>query len=114
MGGSCVAGRGHLRRLGTPCLYQANPLAQLAAACHLTKAYGSLCRCAHRNLAAPLLRAWSRPADAEGRYSAALFVQWVPYQLAGTSWEAEEEGYVRHLLGLLDMFAPGVHARGAA
>ncbi|KAL4420367.1 hypothetical protein ABPG77_002307 [Micractinium sp. CCAP 211/92] len=45
--------------------------------------------------------------DAEGRYSAAMFVQWVPYQLAGTSWEAEEEGYVQHLLGLLDSFAPG-------
>ena len=47
-------------------------------------------------------------ADAEGRYSAALFVQWVPYALAGgSSWEAEEAGYVRHLLGLLDRFAPG-------
>lgn len=46
--------------------------------------------------------------DAEGRYSAALFVQWVPYALAGgSSWEAEEAGYVRHLLGLLDRFAPG-------
>jgi phytoene dehydrogenase-like protein len=46
-------------------------------------------------------------ADAEGRYSAALFVQWVPYELAGTSWEAEEGRYVQHLLGLLDRFAPG-------
>lgn len=41
-----------------------------------------------------------------------MFVQWVPYQLAGTSWEAEEEGYVQHLLGLLDSFAPGAHGRG--
>lgn len=31
----------------------------------------------------------------------------VPYEIAGSSWEAEEEGYVRHLLGLLDRFAPG-------
>ncbi|PSC68853.1 FAD-dependent oxidoreductase [Micractinium conductrix] len=45
--------------------------------------------------------------DAEGHHSAALFVQWVPYEIAGSSWEAEEEGYVRHLLGLLDRFAPG-------
>lgn len=47
-------------------------------------------------------------ADAEGRYSAALFVQWVPYELAGTSWEEEEAGYVQHLLGLVDRFAPGM------
>ena len=47
------------------------------------------------------------PADAEGRYSSALFVQWVPFELAGSSWEEEEERYVRHLLTLLDRFAPG-------
>jgi hypothetical protein len=52
-------------------------------------------------------------ADAEGRYSAALFVQWVPYELAGTSWEAEEGRYVQHLLGLLDRFAPGGLSRPA-
>ncbi len=40
-------------------------------------------------------------------HSAALFVQWVPYALRGRSWEAEEEGYVQHLLGILDRFAPG-------
>jgi phytoene dehydrogenase-like protein len=45
--------------------------------------------------------------DAEGRHSSALFVQWVPYQLAGTTWEAEEERYVRHLLSICDRFAPG-------
>ena len=31
----------------------------------------------------------------------------VPHTLAGTSWEAEEEGYVRHLLSICDRFAPG-------
>ncbi|GAB4817840.1 hypothetical protein N2152v2_004886 [Parachlorella kessleri] len=40
-------------------------------------------------------------------HSAALFVQWVPFELAGTSWEAEEERYVEHLIGILDRFAPG-------
>jgi len=45
--------------------------------------------------------------DADGHHNAALFVQWVPYQLAGTSWEAEEERYVRHLLSICDRFAPG-------
>jgi phytoene dehydrogenase-like protein len=45
--------------------------------------------------------------DGAGRYDAALFVQWVPYAPAGTTWEAEEAGYVRHLLSICDRFAPG-------
>jgi len=45
--------------------------------------------------------------DDRGRHNAAFFVQWVPYALAGTSWEAEEDRYVRHLFGIADRFAPG-------
>jgi phytoene dehydrogenase-like protein len=45
--------------------------------------------------------------DAAGHHNAALFVQWVPYALSGTTWEAQEERYVRHLLSLCDRFAPG-------
>ncbi len=45
--------------------------------------------------------------DAQGHHNAALFVQWVPYRLSGTTWEAQEERYVRHLLSLCDRFAPG-------
>ncbi|KAF8065539.1 Pyroxd2 [Scenedesmus sp. PABB004] len=45
--------------------------------------------------------------DAAGHHSSALFVQWVPYELAGSSWEAEEERYVDHLLDIVDTFAPG-------
>jgi phytoene dehydrogenase-like protein len=45
--------------------------------------------------------------DAEGRHNSALFVQWVPYSLRGTTWEAEEERYVRRLLAICDRFAPG-------
>jgi phytoene dehydrogenase-like protein len=45
--------------------------------------------------------------DEQGRHSSALFVQWVPYELAHTNWEAEEERYVKHLLGIADQFAPG-------
>jgi phytoene dehydrogenase-like protein len=45
--------------------------------------------------------------DAEGHHNSALFVQWVPYELKGTTWAAEEAGYVRHLLGICDRFAPG-------
>lgn len=65
-------------------------------------------------LTAPLCRRRRRvrAADAEGRYSAALFVQWVPYALAGTAWEAEEARYVQHLLSILDRFAPGARAQG--
>jgi phytoene dehydrogenase-like protein len=45
--------------------------------------------------------------DAQGHHNSALFVQWVPYQLRGTTWEAEEERYVGHLLDICDRFAPG-------
>ena len=45
--------------------------------------------------------------DAAGHHNSALFVQWVPHTLAGTTWEAEEERYVRHLLSICDRFAPG-------
>ena len=45
--------------------------------------------------------------DADGRHSGALFVQWVPHTLQTSSWDAEETRYVRHLLGILDTFAPG-------
>ena len=48
-------------------------------------------------------------ADPEGRTSAALFVQPVPYALSGgRSWDAEEAKYVQHLLAICDRFAPGI------
>jgi phytoene dehydrogenase-like protein len=46
-------------------------------------------------------------ADPEGHHNSAFFVQWVPYELKGTSWEREEAKYVRHLLSIADRFAPG-------
>lgn len=46
-------------------------------------------------------------SDDQGRLSSALFVQWVPYAIAGSSWEREAEPYARHLLSLCDRFAPG-------
>jgi phytoene dehydrogenase-like protein len=49
-------------------------------------------------------------ADREGRHNAALFVQWVPYELSESSWEREESGYVQHLLSICDRFAPGTSA----
>lgn len=45
--------------------------------------------------------------DDEGHHNSALFVQWVPYELSGTTWEAEEARYVQHLLSICDRFAPG-------
>jgi len=45
--------------------------------------------------------------DKKGHHNAALFIQWVPYELKGTTWEKEEKRYVQHLLKLLDQFAPG-------
>jgi phytoene dehydrogenase-like protein len=45
--------------------------------------------------------------DAAGHHNSALFVQWVPRDIAGSSWEAEESRYVKHLLSICDRFAPG-------
>jgi phytoene dehydrogenase-like protein len=45
--------------------------------------------------------------DEQGRLSSALFVQWVPYDLAGSNWDEQADGYARHLLGICDRFAPG-------
>jgi phytoene dehydrogenase-like protein len=45
--------------------------------------------------------------DEGGHHSSALFVQSVPWQPAGSTWEAELDGYVAHLLSICDRFAPG-------
>ena len=45
--------------------------------------------------------------DSAGHHSSALFVQWAPWDIAGSSWEAERAGYVEHLLSICDRFAPG-------
>ncbi|MCA1825818.1 MAG: phytoene desaturase family protein [Myxococcales bacterium] len=45
--------------------------------------------------------------DPAGHHNSALFVQWVPYELKGTTWDAEEESYVKRLLEICDRFAPG-------
>jgi phytoene dehydrogenase-like protein len=48
--------------------------------------------------------------DADGHHSSALFVQSVPYDLAGTTWDAELPGYVDKLLAICDRYAPGTSA----
>lgn len=45
--------------------------------------------------------------DPGGHHNSALFVQWVPYEPKGTTWEAEESRFVRRLLAICDRFAPG-------
>jgi phytoene dehydrogenase-like protein len=45
--------------------------------------------------------------DAQGHHSSALFVEWVPYQITGSTWDAERAGYVEKLLSICDRFAPG-------
>lgn len=45
--------------------------------------------------------------NAAGHLSSALFVQWVPSTLTGTTWDAEVEAYSDHLLSICDRFAPG-------
>jgi len=46
-------------------------------------------------------------SDSSGNISSALFVQWVPNELATSSWEDEAEHYADHLLSICDRFAPG-------
>src|SRR5262249_24593786 len=45
--------------------------------------------------------------DAAGNHSSALFVQGVPHQVAGSSWDAEKAAYVDRLLDLVEAYAPG-------
>ena len=45
--------------------------------------------------------------DAEGHHSSALFVQSVPCELDGTTWDEALPGYVRKLLAICDRYAPG-------
>ncbi|MGC5029548.1 phytoene desaturase family protein [Micromonospora sp. DT229] len=46
-------------------------------------------------------------ADPAGHHSSALFVQSVPYELVGTTWEAALPGYVNQLVGICERYAPG-------
>lgn len=45
--------------------------------------------------------------DPEGRHHVSLLVPWAPYALIGTTWAAEEDGWVRRIIGALDELAPG-------
>ncbi|MEV6849753.1 NAD(P)/FAD-dependent oxidoreductase [Actinoplanes sp. NPDC051411] len=45
--------------------------------------------------------------DEAGHHSSALFVQSVPYSLAGTTWDAALPGYITQLLAICDRYAPG-------
>ncbi|MFD0820551.1 phytoene desaturase family protein, partial [Micromonospora zhanjiangensis] len=45
--------------------------------------------------------------DEAGHHSSALFVQSVPYDLAGTTWAQALPGYVDTLLGICERYAPG-------
>jgi phytoene dehydrogenase-like protein len=45
--------------------------------------------------------------DKEGNHNSAFFVQWVPYELEGTTWEAQEDRYVQKLFAIAEQFAPG-------
>jgi phytoene dehydrogenase-like protein len=48
--------------------------------------------------------------DEAGHHSSALFVQSVPYELAGTSWAEALPSYVEHLLAICERYAPGTAA----
>jgi phytoene dehydrogenase-like protein len=45
--------------------------------------------------------------DSAGNHSSALFVQGVPHQVAGSSWERDKPAYVEQLLSIVEQYAPG-------
>ena len=45
--------------------------------------------------------------DDGGHHSSALFVQSVPYDIEGSSWDSQLTSYVEKMLGICDRFAPG-------
>jgi phytoene dehydrogenase-like protein len=45
--------------------------------------------------------------DGDGRHSASVAIPWAPYDLAGTTWAAEEERLTAALVDALERFAPG-------
>lgn len=49
-------------------------------------------------------------SDAAGHHSSALFVQSVPYALAGTTWDKALPGYVARLVAICERYAPGTGA----
>ncbi|WP_446213172.1 phytoene desaturase family protein [Micromonospora sp. IBSANI012] len=46
-------------------------------------------------------------SDEAGHHSSALFVQSVPYELAGTTWDEAMPGYVEKLIAICERYAPG-------
>jgi phytoene dehydrogenase-like protein len=48
--------------------------------------------------------------DDEGRHAVSILLPWAPYDLAGTTWAAEEERVTSAILALLDAYAPGTSA----
>jgi phytoene dehydrogenase-like protein len=57
------------------------------------------------------LEADSGASDAEGHHHASLLVPMAPYDLAGTTWAAEEDAFAKSVLGVIDAFAPGTSDR---
>ena len=49
--------------------------------------------------------------DADGRHSAALFVQWAPYDIQGSSWDKERDTYENHLIDIAERFAPDLRQK---
>lgn len=45
--------------------------------------------------------------DPQGNHNAAFFIQWVPYEIKGSSWEREEAKYVQKIFSIAEQFCPG-------
>eukprot|EP00455_Lapot_gusevi_P048771 TRINITY_DN67_c0_g1_i9.p1 TRINITY_DN67_c0_g1~~TRINITY_DN67_c0_g1_i9.p1 ORF type:complete len:236 (+),score=50.16 TRINITY_DN67_c0_g1_i9:49-756(+) len=45
--------------------------------------------------------------DPAGHHNSGLFIQWVPNKPKNSTWDREMDGFVKRLLDILDMYAPG-------
>jgi hypothetical protein len=108
------AARGELPQFPTIELYQhtgVDPSLQVRCACNITRSspsiFGGNMTWCEISLSSDM-HGYDEQ-DAEGHHNSALFVGPVPYQPAGSSWDEQLNGYVRHLLSICDRFAPGDH-----
>jgi len=58
----------------------------------------------------PLECTFATPDNPDNLHHASIVVPWAPYDLAGTTWAAEEEKALAEVLNVLESFAPGTRA----
>lgn len=78
---------------------------------HIARSFGEASAGAFPS-APPLELVFSSPAEGDdaSMHHASILVPWAPYDLAGTTWAAEEERALGAVLDVLESFAPGARS----